>query len=208
MNEKNNKDIPIFSLQRLPVYLNYLRNIPEGECLYVSSGMIARQLGYGEVLVRKDLAYTACAGKPKLGYVRKELIAALEEYLCCNNEKNAVVIGVGGLGKAILSYGGFSHYGIHIVSAFDSDPAKVGTSVADKSIYDISELKQRCLCQNVSLAILCVPAPYAQNVAESIIDAGVKGILNFAPTQLSVPEEVKVINIDVAANLAVLATML
>lgn len=203
-----NKDIPIFSLQRLPIYLNYLRTLPQTEKnAYISSGAIARALGYGEVLVRKDLAYTPCVGRPKLGYSREELVSALEEYLCCNNKKNAVVVGVGGLGKALLSYGGFTHYGIDLVAAFDSDPQKVGTSVADKPIYNIADLTSD-LVKDVALAIVCVPAQFAQSVADAIVGAGIKGILNFAPIQLKVPEDVQVTTIDVAASLAVLATLL
>ena len=93
------RDIPEISLQRLPIYLNYLKSLPEGD-KYISSGAIAAALGMGEVLVRKDLAYTSSSGRPKVGYVRAELIAAIEEYLGCNKKKNAVLVGVGGLGSA------------------------------------------------------------------------------------------------------------
>lgn len=204
-----NKDIPIFSLQRLPVYLNYLRGLPEDEKQpYISSGAIAQALRLGEVLIRKDLAYTSCAGRPKVGYVREELIAALEDFLCCNNKKNAVIAGVGGLGKALLSYGGFSRYGIEICAAFDSDPEKIGTEIAGKPVCDIARVKEVCAECGASLAILTVPAQCAQSVAEQLVAAGVKAVLNFAPVQLCVDGEVKVINMDVAANLAVLASML
>ncbi len=210
MRENNmNKEIPEFSLQRMPVYLNYLRSLPESdEYKYVSSGAIAQALGLGEVLVRKDLAYTGCAGRPKVGYPRADLISALENFLRINDSKRAVIVGAGGLGCALLSYGGFSNYGIELACAFDNDPAKTGTYVAGKPVYPIEELSQRCAECGAALAIIAVPASAAQSTAELIMAAGIKGILNFAPIQITAGENVKVINIDVAANLAILASML
>jgi redox-sensing transcriptional repressor len=203
------KDIPKISLQRLPVYLNYLRALPcEKQTEYISSGAIAAALGYGEVLVRKDLAYTDCVGKPKVGYSKDELIAALEEYLCCNNKNNAIIVGVGALGRALMGYGGYLHYGIEIVAAFDSDKSKVGTFICDKPVLDVADINEGCKKYGATLSIVAVPARAAQDVADKLTAAGIKAILNFAPVQLKVGEDVKVINIDVAANLAVLASML
>lgn len=203
------KDISIFTLQRMPVYLNYLRTLPVSEGgSYISSGAIASALGLGEVLVRKDLAFTDCVGRPKVGYVRDELIKGLEDFLCCNEIKRAVVVGVGGLGKALLSYGGFGNFGIELAAGFDCDPDKIGENVADKPVYGVDDLGEVVDKLNATLAIISVPARYAQEVANGIVDAGVKAILNFAPVRLRVPKGVEVINIDVAANLAVLAAML
>ncbi len=204
-----NKDIPVFSLQRLPVYLNYLRGLPDDDNNnFISSGRIAHALGFGEVLVRKDLAYTGCAGRPKVGYPRTELIAALEEFLCVNARKTAVIIGAGGLGSALLSYGGFEHYGFEVPVAFDSDPAKIGTFISGKPVLDVRDLAEGCARAGAVLAIVAVPAAAAKEVGEQLKNAGIKAILNFAPVQLNLGEEVKVINMDVAANLAVLAAML
>ena len=203
-----NKDIPNFSLQRLPVYLNYLRALPKDDNAFISSGAIAKALGYGEVLVRKDLAYTSCVGRPKIGYVREELITALEEFLCCDSQKNAVIVGVGGLGRALLSYGGFSRYGIDLVVGFDVDPEKIGREIAGKPVLDAKNVKEGCAEYGATLAIIAVPAQGAQAIAQQLADAGIKAILNFAPVQLSVAEDINVTNIDVAANLAVLASRL
>lgn len=202
------RDIPIFSLQRLPVYLNYLKSLPSEGNNTISSGAIAQALGLGEVLVRKDLAYTSCVGRPKVGYVREELIAALEEFLCCNNKKSAVIVGVGGLGRALLGYGGFIHYGIEIAAAFDTDSAKIGKDIAGKPVLDARDIDDGCKKYGATLAIVAVPAAHAQSVADQLTQAGIKAILNFAPVQLKTQAGVKVINIDVAANLAVLASML
>lgn len=201
------RDIPEISLQRLPIYLNYLKSLPEGD-KYISSGAIAAALGMGEVLVRKDLAYTSSSGRPKVGYVRAELVAAIEEYLGCNKKKNAVLVGVGGLGSALLSYGGFSKYGIDIVEAFDSDPEKIGTTVGGKAVRGDDELASAVNKYGALLAIVAVPAVAAQQVCDCLAASGVKGILNFAPVQLKAPESVVVRNIDVAASLAILASLL
>lgn len=202
-----NKNIPEISLQRLPVYLNYLRSLSGDDKKYISSGAIAAALGMGEVLVRKDLAYTSGVGRPKVGYVRAELIAALEEYLGCNIRKRAVLVGAGGLGRALLAYGGFEKYGIDVFEAYDSDPSKAGTEIAGKPVRPVEELFQ-LKGSDVRLAIVAVPAAAAQSVCDTLSEAGISGILNFAPVQLKAPGDVVVRNIDVAANLAVLSNML
>jgi redox-sensing transcriptional repressor len=202
-----NKEIPVISLQRLPVYLNYLKSLPKDR-LYTSSGSIAEALGMGEVLVRKDLAYTAAVGRPRVGYVVEELITALEEYLCCNGRRHAVIIGVGALGRAIMSYDGFHNYGIEIVAAFDSDPSKTGESVSGKPVYSTAELSKKIKELGAELAVVCVPASAAESVCAELVECGIKAILNFAPVLIRAPEGVVVRHIDVAANLAILSSMI
>lgn len=201
------KEIPEISLQRLPIYLNYLRSLEKEKNRYISSGAIALALGMGEVLVRKDLAYTEAIGKPKVGYVTEELIWALESFLGCNDEKNAVIVGVGGIGRAVLGYGGFKNYGIEMVAAFDSDEKKIGTYIAGKPVLSTEEFKEGLKKYNAELAVLTVPAHAAQAVADKLFEAGIKAILNFAPVLLSAPQNVVVRNVDVAASLAVLSTL-
>ncbi|MBD5585719.1 MAG: redox-sensing transcriptional repressor Rex [Clostridia bacterium] len=198
-------DIPVTSLQRLPVYLNYLKSLDaEG---YISSGAIARALGMGEVLVRKDLAYTSAQGRTRVGYVLEELISALEDYLGCNDKKKAVIVGAGELGNALLSYGGFSNYGIELVCAFDTDETKIGKTIGGKPVYSVENEKEEIEKLDAHLAVLCVPAKVAQSVADALTECGVNKILNFAPVLLRVKEGVTVRNIDVAANLAILSSM-
>lgn len=199
-------DIPITCLQRLPVYLNYLKTLSSDG--YISSGAIARALGMGEVLVRKDLAYTSAHGKTRLGYDRAELIAAIEDYLCCNKVRPAIIFGAGGLGHALLAYNGFKNYGIDIVAAYDSDPAKIGTQVFGKPVLDAACASQDIIKYGVRLAIICVPAPVAQQVCDVLVNSGITAILNFAPVLLKVPQRVTVRNIDVAANLAILSSQI
>lgn len=199
-------DIPVTSLQRLPVYLNYLKSLDTREG-YVSSGAIARALNMGEVLVRKDLAYTSAEGKTRVGYKLVELISALEDYLGCKDRKNAVIVGAGGLGSALLAYGGFSNYGIDVVAAFDNDSSKIGAEIAGKPVLDFNDAQNDINRLDVKLAVICVPSTHAQDAADALIDCGVKKILNFAPALLKVPESVTVRNVDLAANLAILSSM-
>lgn len=198
-------DIPVTSLQRLPIYLNYLKSLGEGD-KFISSGAIASALGMGEVLVRKDLAYTPAHGRTRVGYRRCELIAAIEDYLGCNDKKNAVIFGAGGLGRALLAYGGFGNYGIEITAAFDSNPEKLG-SIAGKPVLDVQNAREGIAEHGARLAIICVPASGAQKVADLLVECGVKAILNFAPVLLTVPDGYIVRNIDVAANLAILSSL-
>lgn len=200
------KEIPVTSLQRLPIYLNYLKSLGDGG-KYISSGAIALALNMGEVLVRKDLAYTPAQGRTRVGYRRDELIAAIEQYLGCHDKKNAVIFGAGGLGRALLAYGGFHNYGIEITAAFDSDPAKWG-EIAGKPVLDVARAPEGIVEHNARLAIICVPASGAQKVADLLVECGVKAILNFAPLLLSVPDGFTVRNIDVAANLAILSSLI
>ena len=199
------KELPLITLQRMPVYFNYLKGMPVGT-RFVSSGHIAEALGLGEVLVRKDLAFTTAVGRPRVGYVTEELIAAIEEVLCYNGKRNAVIVGYGALGKAILGYGGFGYYGIEIVAAFDSDSTKIVEIHSGKPVYDIADAPKEIPRLNAKLAIVCVPAQAAQKVTDLLIESGVKAILNFAPTTLKTPEGVEVRQIDVAANLAILSS--
>ena len=199
-------DISVTCLQRLPIYLNYLKAL-DGDG-YISSGAIARALGMGEVLVRKDLAYTSAQGRTRVGYKKSELISALEDYLGCNDKKNAVLVGAGELGSAILAYGGFKNYGIEIVAAFDNDDNKAGKQISGKPVYSMTQLREKIKELGAPLAVICVPAAVAQAVADELCDCGVKAVLNFAPVLLRVKDGVTVRHIDVAANLAILSSMI
>lgn len=200
-------DVSVTCLQRLPIYLNYLKTLGN-DVKYISSGAIARSLGMGEVLVRKDLAITSAQGRTRVGYRLSELISALEDYLGCNDRKNAAIFGAGGLGCALLAYGGFKNYGIEIVAAFDNDNDKIGSVIDGKPVLDVACAKDSINDMGIKLAAICVPAKHAQAIADLLVDCGVKAILNFAPLLLKVPEGFTVRNIDVAANMAILSSMI
>ena len=196
------KEISKAVLKRLPGYVSYLRSIPEGSCTYISATALANALGMGEVQVRKDLAMVSDGGRPKVGYHRESLIEDIEQFLGYDNTTDAVLIGAGKLGQALLGYGGFAAYGLNILAAFDQHPA---ATEGGKPIYPMSELQSFCKSNKVLMGIITVPAPYAQSVCDQLIGCGIKAIWNFAPTHLEVPSHILVQNENMATSLAVLS---
>lgn len=193
------------TLQRLPIYLNYLKSLPEDCGEYISATAIAEGLGLNDVQVRKDLAQISSGGRPKVGYNISALTSDIENYLGYGEENRAVLVGVGNLGRALVSYGGFAKYGLDIVAVFDADTRIVGQSVNGKRVMGMDSLKAFCEKNSIKLGIISVPEQAAQTVCDSLIDGGVIGIWNFAPTHLSVPDSVLVQNENMASSLAVLS---
>ena len=191
-------------LERLPNYLNYLRCLP-ADVVNISSAAIARALGLGEVLVRKDLAAICDIGKPKVGYCVTDLICAIEAFLGYNRTDTAIIIGAGKLGRALLDYDGFFSYGMNIVAAFDVDPGVIGVTEGGKQIYAISSLPAFCRENNIRIALLAVPADHAQEACDQLIDCGIRAIMNFAPVHLNVRKDVLVKNENIAISLALLS---
>lgn len=190
---------------RLPIYLHILRSESTSDSMYVSSAAIAKTAGLGEVQVRKDLALVSGGGKPKLGYVKAELINDLENCLDCAREKVAVVIGAGKLGKALLSYENFSEYNISVKAAFDINEEKFTDDYHGKKILDLNTLESYCKNENVEIAIITVPASSAQDIADKLVSIGIRFIWSFAPTRLKVPKGVALKEENIVASLAVLA---
>lgn len=193
------------TLQRLPTYLTYLQSLPNDGGGTVSASSIASALGLGEVQVRKDLAAVSVAGKPKVGYRIDELRRDLEEFLGCGTRNRAVLVGVGNLGLALLSYGGFADYGLDIVAAFDKKSALVGTTVDGKPVLSIEELPAFLRRERVSIGILAVPGSAAQTCLNALIQGGVKAVWNFAPVHLTAPKGVLVQRENMASSLALLS---
>lgn len=193
------------TLQRLPTYLSYLR---EQSSQNVSATAVADALGVNQVVVRKDLAAVSGSGRPKVGYVREDLIRELEEFLGYDNTQDAVLVGAGRLGKALLTYEGFRQYGLNIVAAFDTDPAVANTEVGGKRIFPLEKLRDLCLRLGVRIGVLTVPGPAAQGACGLLIESGVLAVWNFTGVRLEVPEGVLVQNEDVAVSLALLSNHL
>lgn len=191
-------------LKRLPGYLSYLKSLPEGTAAYISATTLANALGMGEVQVRKDLAIVSKGGRPKVGYLRESLIDDLSRFLGCDNTTDAILVGAGKLGQALLDYSGFGEYGLNILAAFDTAPQFQKTE-GGKPIYPVDELESFCKEHNVRMGIVTVPAPYAQQVCDMLIDNGIKAIWNFAPVHLDVPEGILVQSQNMATSLAVLS---
>lgn len=194
------------TLQRLPFYLDALQTkLAKGE-KYVSSSQLAKELNLNEVQVRKDLASASrSGGKPKVGYEIQELISDIKLFLGCHRIDKAVLVGVGSLGTALLGYKGFKDYGLEIIKAFDKNESIIGNKIKGIEISELSSIKDTIKENNVRIGIITVPAQYAQEVADTLIEAGVKAIWNFAPTRITVPEEILIQNENMASSLAVLS---
>ena len=194
-------------LKRLPGYLSYLKNMPENSPPHISATALANALGMGEVQVRKDLATVSDGGRPKIGYLRESLIEDIEQFLGYDNTTDAVLIGAGKLGQALMGYQGFDDYGLNILAAFDANPKKEQTDEG-KPIYSISYLGEFLREHKVLMGIITVPAEYAQQVADQLIAGGIKAIWTFAPTHLEVPGNILVQYENMATSLAVLSVHL
>ena len=192
-------------LKRLPGYLAYLKNMPEGASPNISATALANALDMGEVQVRKDLAMVSDGGRPKIGYNRIGLIDDIEQFLGYDNTNDAVIVGAGGLGGALMGYTGFAEYGLNIVAAFDVNPDLVGKVKSGKRIYPLEDLPQFCVEHKILMGIITVPAEHAQAVCNMLIDSGILAIWNFAPVHLDVPAGILVQNENMATSLAVLS---
>lgn len=198
------KEISKSVLKRLPGYLAYLKSLPEGTATYISATALANALGMGEVQVRKDLAMVSDGGRPKIGYLREGLIDDIEQFLGYDNTTDAVLIGAGKLGQALLDYSGFSEYGLRILAAFDVSPSTKNID-GGKPILSMDRLKSFCDEHMVRMGIITVPAAHAQSVCDQLIACGIRAIWNFAPTHLDVPSNILVQNENMATSLAVLS---
>ncbi len=197
------------ALQRLPYYIRLLRELRENGTTVVAAPAIAARLGFNEVQVRKDLASMSDSrGKPKAGFIVEELINNMEETLGYHNSNDAVLVGAGSLGRALLGYGGFGECGINIVAAFDRDPALADHSLCGKTVFPIERLGEICTRMGIHIGIITVPAEAAQEVCDALVEAGVLAIWNFAPVRLNVPTDILVQNENMAASLALLSNHL
>ena len=198
------KEISKSVLKRLPSYVAYLRTLSDSASPYISATALANALGMGEVQVRKDLAMVSDGGRPKIGYLRESLIEDIEQFLGYDNTTDAVLIGAGKLGQALLGYNGFDAYGLNILAAFDAKPTADATEDG-KPIYPMDQLESFCRANKVLMGIITVPTQYAQQVCDQLIACGIKAVWNFAPTHLEVPGNILVQNENMATSLAVLS---
>ena len=196
------KEISKAVLKRLPSYLSYLKSIQDSPTPYISATALANALGMGEVQVRKDLALVSDGGRPKIGYVRESLIEDIEQFLGYDNTTDAILVGAGKLGLALMDYSGFQAYGLNILAAFDAKPA---VSNEGKPVYPMDQMESFCKTNKILMGIITVPEQYAQLVCDKMIQCGIKAIWNFAPTHLDVPANILVQNENMATSLAVLS---
>jgi redox-sensing transcriptional repressor len=201
-----NRPIPEATVARLPVYLRCLLDMAEdrGE-MTVSSEDLARLAGVNAAKVRKDLSYLGSYGTRGVGYDVEYLLYQITRELGLTQDWPAAIIGVGNLGRALASYKGFSERGFRITSLFDADEDVIGTEIGGLPIRHLDELKEVVAEDGISIGIICTPPVAAQEVAERLVDAGVKSILNFAPAVVNVPPDVTVRKVDLSIELQILS---
>jgi redox-sensing transcriptional repressor len=195
------KPIPDIVVGRLPFYLRTLRSLAAEGRDITSSSELGTRLGLTSAQIRKDLSYFGEFGKQGLGYNIPFLVDQLKRILKVDRVWEVVLVGAGDLGRAIAHYHGFHDRGFEIRMVFDSDPAKIGESLADYAVDDMDTMVEKVRSAKIRIAMLAVPATAAQKVADLLVKAGAKAILNYAPTTLVVPKGVTVQNIDPAAHM-------
>jgi redox-sensing transcriptional repressor len=193
------------SVQRFSLYLRHLERWNAEGLQIVSSSQLGDALGINDAQVRKDLAYLGNLGQPGIGYYTQEVITVLRHRLGVDRKWSAVVIGVGNLARALLRYGGFTQQGFQFVALFDADPQKIGQTVEGLVVHAPDKLAAVIAQTQAELAVVAVPADRAQQVADALVAAGIKGILNFAPVMLKLPNHVSLIAVDLAVQLEQLA---
>jgi redox-sensing transcriptional repressor len=196
------------SIRRLPSYLHIIRQALRNGDQYISGTVIAQELNLEPIQVRKDLAITGIVGKPKKGYPVEALVGAIEHFLGWDQNHEAVLVGAGNLGSALMGYQEFQLHGLHIVAAFDTDPTKVGSSVHGVIVRPMESLETEIRSIGAEIAILTVPSPFAQATAETLVASGITSIWNFTNTKLKVPPEIVVQREDLSSGYALLSVQM
>lgn len=202
---KEQTSISKATIDRLPLYFRTLRLVQDEGRDIISSEDLGRRLGITPEQIRKDLASFGQFGKKGVGYYVNELKRNVGEILGLNNHWNIAVVGIGHLGAALANYQNFVTLGFNLVALFDQDPNVIGTIVNHVKVEDIRNLKTVTKERNIQIGIIAVPAAFAQGVADQLVAAGVKGIWNFAPIKMKVPETMHIVNEDLSIGLSSLS---
>lgn len=195
-SQQDRADVPEVVVTRLPQYVRVLSRLLEEGIEVVSSQQLGAQLQVTPAQIRKDLSYFGRFGKQGRGYSVRHLHDRLRDILGLNSYWNVAVVGVGRLGRAILSYPGFTPDGFHLVAAFDANTDVIGLQVGDLTVRSINDLEEVVSGQNISIAIVAVPVGHTQEVIDILVHCGVRAILNYAPTSPQVQDGVRIRNID------------
>jgi redox-sensing transcriptional repressor len=199
------RNIPEPALRRLPWYLAYVKLLKNQGESYVSSTQIAKKINVSPTQIAKDLSYVNISGKTRVGYEIDQLIDVLEEFLGFRSSHKAVLFGVGSLGAALLADSGLEQYGLKILAGFDIKDDIVNTKINNIPVYHADEFIERNRKTiKAEIGVLTVPADIAQQTADYLIEGGVRGIWNFTPFRIRVPEDVVLQNTSIYAHLAVM----
>ena len=201
MTSMNADKIPDIIIGRLPVYLRALQRLAEKGISTTSSQELGEIVGISAAQIRKDISQFGEFGKQGTGYAIPFLIEKLQDILKVDRVWEVVVVGMGDIGHALAHYQGFANRGFHVKMVFDNDPKKIGERIGEFEVYDTASLAEKIKQHKIKIAMIAVPAGDAQNVADQLVKAGVKAILNYAPISLAVPEGVRVQYIDPVTHL-------
>jgi redox-sensing transcriptional repressor len=205
------ENIPAPAVRRLSLYLRQLEILRDADRPTISSRELGEALGVSDAQVRKDLAYFGQFGHPGVGYRIPELISRVRRILGTDKKSNVLLVGAGNLGRALVAFRGFLQRGFEVVVVFDKDPALIGSELPGPGrlqIQPLSEMAAAVREHGIRMGILAVPAMAAQGVAEEMVAAGVRGILNFAPVSLQVGPEIGVASVDLGVHLEQLSFQL
>lgn len=201
---ENRTILPEPTIRRLPWYLSYVRMLDNQNVSYVSSTQISKELNVQSSQIAKDLSFLNIRGKTRIGYEVKSLVTELEDFLGFDKQHNAVVIGTGSLGTALIQDHGLEHYGLNIVAGFDVRGDVIGQRLGDVPIYNINQLADWQREHRVSIAILTVPVEKAQEVADLAVSSGMTALWNFTPYRIKTPDGVAIANTSIYAHLAII----
>ena len=197
----NAEKIPDIIIGRLPVYLRALQRLAEKDIHITSSQELGEIVGISAAQIRKDISQFGEFGKQGTGYAIPFLIEKLQDILKVDRVWEVVIVGMGDIGHALAHYQGFANRGFHVKMVFDNDPKKIGQKIGEFEVFDTALISEKIKQYKIKLAMITVPASSAQEVADQLVKAGVKAILNYAPISLNVPEGVKVQYIDPVTHL-------
>jgi redox-sensing transcriptional repressor len=205
MAESDGRRIPEATVARLPVYLRSLLELAEAKVPTISSERLADMAGVNAAKVRKDLSYLGSYGTRGVGYDVEYLLFQMSRELGLTHDWPVVIVGVGNLGQALANYGGFTERGFPVAALVDADPGKVGKRIGRLTVRHQDELPQLVEQLGIAIGIIATPAEAAQDVADRLVSAGVRSVLNFAPAVISVPGEVSLRKVDLAVELQILS---
>ncbi len=202
---KNSNSKSKATIDRLPLYFRTLRLAQDEGIDIISSEELGRRLGITPEQIRKDLASFGQFGKKGVGYYVNELKRNVGDILGLNRHWNIAIVGIGHLGVALANFQNFVTLGFNLVALFDQDPNVIGTRVNHVKVEDTKNLKSIVKERRIQIGIIAVPAAFAQEVADQLVDAGLRGIWNFAPVKIEVPDTIKIVNEDLSIGLSSLS---
>ena len=202
------KSVSMAVIKRLPKYHRYLKELLRNDVDRISSKELGEKIGFTASQIRQDLNNFGDFGQQGYGYNVKELYKQISLILGLDKDYSAIIIGAGNIGQAIANYGRFSELGLSIMSIFDANPKLIGMRIRDVEINDIDILEEYLKNNTIDIGIICVPRINAQKVADLLVKGGVKAIWNFAPVDLSVPDDVTVENVHLSESLLTLVYLM